>query len=334
MKKWIALLLTLTLTFTFGTLSATAEQSAGLKLGLSIVVSLANSTDASDSEGLAQSDSDAIAVLVDADGKIVDLAIDSAQTKLPFTADVKLGANFPADPKTKNELGTDYGMSKVSKIGDWDQQIEAFRQYVIGKTAQEVQGIALDDATHPTDADLTAGCTMSIGSYISGVVAAVEKATPVNASATDKVGLGIVTTTDRSADAADGEDGVAEAYSYYAAVTVNADGAVTAALIDSTISDVKFDATGKITSDLTTPVATKQELGDAYGMRKASGIGKEWNEQANALAAYLLGKTAEQIKGIAVTDDGKAADPDLLASVTVSLGDLTGVALKAIANAK
>ena len=334
MKKWIALLLTLTLTFTLGTLTATAEQGDGLKLGLSIVVSLANSTDASDTDGVAQTDADAIAVLVDANGKIVDLAIDSMQAKLPFTAEGKLGADYPAEPKTKNELGTDYGMSKVSKIGDWDKQIEAFRQYVIGKTAEEVKGIALDDSTKPTGADLTAGCTMSIGSYISGVVAAIEKATPVNAAATDKVGLGIVTTTDRSSDAADGEDGVAEAYSYYAALTVNAEGAVTAALIDSTISDVKFDQTGKITTDLTAPIATKQELGDTYGMRKASSIGKEWNEQANALAAYLLGKTAEQIKGIAIDADGKATDADLLASVTVSLGDLTGVALKAIANAK
>ena len=253
---------------------------------------------------------------------------------MPFTAGGKLGEDFPTAPKTKIELGKDYGMSQVSKIGDWDQQIEAFRQYVIGKTAAEVQGIAVDESTRPTGADLTAGCTMSVGSYIAGVTAAIEKAVAVNVAATDKVGLGIVTVTDRSADAADGEDGVAEAYSYFTAVTLNADGAVSAALIDSTIGDVKFDATGKITSDLTARVATKVELGDAYGMKKASSIGKEWFEQANAFAAYAVGKTAEQITGIAVDANGKATGADLTASVTVPVGEFSGCLLKAIANAK
>lgn len=334
MKKVIALLLTLTLSLSIGMLSASAEQGTGLKLGLDINTTLSNSNDASDTDGLAQVDSDVVAVLVDADGKIVDLYIDSVQSKLPFTAAGKLGENFPAESKTKIELGTDYGMAAVSKIGDWDLQIEAFRKYVIGKTVDEVKGIAVDDSTRPTGADLTAGCTMAIGSYISGIVAAIEKATPVNAAATDKVGIGIGTTTDRSADAADGQDGVAEAYSYYAAVTVNADGVVTSAVIDSTIGKVKFDATGKITSDLTTRVATKLELGAAYGMKKASAIGKEWDEQANAFAAYVVGKTAADITGIAVGTDGKATGADLTASVTVALSDLSSPVLKAIANAK
>jgi len=334
MKKMIALLLTLTLTLSLGMLSASAEQGAGLKLGLDINTTLSNSNDASDTDGLAQVDSDVVAVLVDANGKIVDVYIDSVQSKLPFTAAGKLGDNFPAEPKTKIELGNDYGMSTVSKIGDWDLQIEALRKYLIGKTADEVKGIAVDDSTRPTGADLTAGCTMAIGSYISGVVAAIGKATPVNAAATDKLGIGIVTSTNRSADAADGQDGVAEAYSYYAVVTVNADGVVTSALIDSNIGDVKFDATGKITSDLTSRVATKLELGAAYGMKQASSIGKEWDEQANAFSAYVVGKTADEIKGIAVGTDGKPAGADLTASVTITLSDLSSPVLKAIANAK
>jgi hypothetical protein len=51
-------------------------------------------------------------------------------------------------------------------------------------------------------------------------------------------------------------------------------------------------------------------------MKSASGIGKEWYEQANAFAAYATGKSVDEIKGIALTE-GKPADADLAASVTV-----------------
>ena len=37
-------------------------------------------------------------------------------------------------------------------------------------------------------------------------------------------------------------------------------------------------------------------------MKKASGIGKEWNEQAAAFAKYVEGKTANEIAAIAVDE--------------------------------
>lgn len=336
MKRIVTLLLTLVLILSYGTFStAAAQEGTGLKLGLSIDTTIDKSKDAStDGDGLAQVDSTVVALLLDADGKIVDVYIDGVQSKMPFTAAGTLGAGFPADVKTKLELGADYGMSKVSKVGEWDAQIAAFRAYILGKTVAEVQGIAVDDATHPTDADLTAGCTMAIGDYVAGVVAAAEAAKPVPSAAADKVGVGIVVTTDKSKDAADGKDGLAQAYATYAAVTVSAEGVVTAALIDSTQGSVNFDATGKITSDTTAHTPTKQQLGDAYGMRAASPIGKEWFEQANAFAAYVTGKTAAEIDGIALDASTKPTGADLTASVTMSAGALKATVLKAIANAQ
>ena len=336
MKKLISLLVTLALVMSIGAVSAAAQEGSGLKLGLAIDTTYARSKDASaDAAGLAQADSVAVAVLVDADGKIVNVYIDNVQVKMPFTAEGKLGEDFPADAKTKLELGDDYGMRAASPIGkEWYEQIAAFEAYVTGKTAEQIKGIAMDDDTKPTDADLTASVTMSIGDYSAALLAAMEKAVPVAAAATDTLGLGIVAGTDSSKDAADGKDGLAQAYNTYAAVTVNAEGTVTAAAIDSTIGKINFDATGKITSDLTARAATKQELGDAYGMRAASPIGKEWNEQANAFAAYVTGKTAAEVEGIALDDATKPTDADLTASVTVSAGDLKATVLKAIANAK
>lgn len=334
MKKIFALLLVAALAAGLVSTTAVAQENSGLKLGLSITTSVDSSRDAGDSDGLAQVDSDAVAVLVDANGVIVNVAIDSAQTKMPFTAQGKLGENFPTQPKTKTEKGAEYGMAAVSTVGEWDQQIAALRLYLIGKTAEQVQGIALDDSTHPTDADLTAGCTMAIGSYISGVLKAIESAQPCGASATDLLGIGIVTNASRSVDSMDGANGLCEAYSYYAAATVNADGAVTACYIDSTQGSVKFDETGKITTDLNAAVTTKQESGDAYGMKAASSIGREWYEQANAFAAYVIGKTASQIESIAVDEETKPADADLVASVTVSVGEFQGAVIKAVSTAK
>ena len=101
----------------------------------------------------------------------------------------------------------------------------------------------------------------------------------------DKLGVGIITNMNKSKDAEADKEGQCQAYSTYVAVTTDSDGTITAAVIDSTQGTVKFDAQGKITSDLTTGVKTKRQLGDEYGMRAASGIGKEWYEQAANMEA-------------------------------------------------
>ena len=103
------------------------------------------------------------------------------------------------------------------------------------------------------------------------------------------------------------------------AITLNGD-VITSCIIDAVQADVNFDTAGAVTTDLTTPVLSKNQLGDDYGMKKASSIGKEWYEQAAGFAAYVTGKTPAEVSGIAVTEDGKAADADLAASVTISIG--------------
>ena len=79
---------------------------------------------------------------------------------------------------------------------------------------------------------------------------------------------------------------------------------------------------------------TKKELGDEYGMKAASGIGKEWFEQAAVMEEYLVGKTAKGVLEIAVDESEKPTDPDLLAGVTVSIGGYQTAAAKAVENAR
>ena len=52
------------------------------------------------------------------------------------------------------------------------------------------------------------------------------------------------------------------------------------------------------TAGIDTPdrVQSKQELGDSYGMRGASALGKEWYEHAEGYCSYLRGKTAAEIR--------------------------------------
>ena len=360
MKKKIALLLSLTLVLTMATAcgkkntnegtqtqgeatqeettqeDATQEETAqgGAKTGLAVLTSIGSSADATaDAEGLAQVDSTIVAVLVGEDGKILDCAIDAAQTKINFSAEGKITTDLATEFKSKQELGTDYGMAKASSIGkEWSEQANAFADYVVGKTLEEVKGIAVTEGL-ATDADLSSSVTVHVSDFISGVEKAVNNAKDLGANADDKLGLGVATNIAKSTDAGE-EDGVAQAYTNYSVVTTDKDGKITSSIIDASQSDVKFSATGAITSDLAVAPHTKQELGANYGMASASSIGKEWFEQVDALSQYVVGKTVDEVKGIAVTEEGVPSDADLASSVTIHIGDYTTVIDKAVANAK
>ncbi len=306
-----------------------------VKTGIAVISSIGKSTDAaSDKEGLAQVDSTVVAVTVDKDGKIVKCAIDSAQTKINFSADGKITTDKTKIFAAKQELGKEYGMSKASKIGkEWNEQANALAAYVIGKTVDEVKGIKVTEEGVPTDADLAASVTVKIGGYVDAIEKAVANAKDLGAKAGDKLGLGVTTSIAKSADAGE-KDGVAQAYTYYTATTFGADGKITSCAIDASQSNVNFTKEGKITSDLKAPLKSKVELGNDYGMKKASKIGKEWFEQSDAFSKYAVGKTVEEIKGIAVDEKGHATSADLTASVTVGIGEFQETIEKAQANAK
>lgn len=306
-----------------------------VKTGLAVITSLNKSADAGEKEGLAQVDSAVVAVTVDSAGKIVKCVIDAAQTRINFSSDGKITTPLDTVFESKQELGTEYGMAKASGIKkEWNEQANAFAKYVEGKTVAEVKGIAVDAEGVPTGSDLTSSVTMHVTEYIAAIEKAVNNAQDLGAGAGDKLGLGIVTTISKSTDATADKDGLAQAYSTYTAVTFGADGKISSCVIDASQVNVNFNASGKITTDLDTNPETKNELGDKYGMRKASGIKKEWNEQAAAFADYVKGKTIDQVKGIAVNEEGVPTGSDLTASVTIHLTDLVNVIEKASANAK
>ncbi|MDD4699476.1 MAG: hypothetical protein PHV07_04350 [Oscillospiraceae bacterium] len=312
--------------------STTAE--GGLKTGLAIISTIESSKDAGEKDGLAQSDSTIIAVTVDSNGKITNCIIDAAQTKANFSAEGKMVTPLNTEFKTKMELGSDYDMIKASKIKkEWNEQASALASYVIGKTVSEVKGIAVNEKGVPTKEDLTASVTVSIGGFVSAIEKAVANAKSLGAKAGDKLGLGVTTNIEKSKDAGE-KDGQVQVYSTYSAVTFGADNKITSCAIDASQNNVNFGKTGKITSDLAAEMKSKVELGNGYGMKGNSDISKEWFEQSDAFANYVVGKTLDEVKGIAVNDEFKTTDEELKASVTVSIGDFMKAIEKSSANAK
>ena len=304
-----------------------------LLTGIGTVVSIESSTDASaDAEGTAQCDATIAAVTVDSNGAIVECVIDIAQTKIGVSADGKITSDLNAEYPSKRELGDDYGMKKASSIGkEWYEQADAFAAWAVGKTKADISGMAISEG-YAGDEDLVASVSIHVTGFQAAVIEAMDNAVAGGATAGDKLGLGVSTKISNSKDAGD-EDGVAEAYTTISVLTVNGDGVITSSIIDAVQAKITFDANGVITADKSADVKSKNELGDAYGMKQASAIGKEWNEQAAAYAEYTVGKTLDEVQGTAVSE-GRAADADLAASVSIHIADFNAVIAKAVASAK
>lgn len=305
-------------------------EGAGVKTGLSVMTDLSSSKNASaEGDGLAQANISLVAVTVDDGGVIQDCVIDMVQAKVNFSAAGGLTSDLSATVSTKNELGPAYGMSKGSSIGkEWNEQAAAMADYAVGKTVAELKGIAVNEKGAPTDADLSASVTLSISDFLAGIEDAVNNAVHLGAKSGDRLALASVTDLSGSKDASAEGAGLAQAYTTVAAVTFGGD-VITSCHIDAVQANVNFDAAGAITTDLAAATQTKNQLGDSYGMKKASSIGKEWYEQAAGFGAYVVGKTAGEVAGIAVNEKGGAADADLSASVTIGIGDFLTLIEKA-----
>ena len=292
-----------------------SNDAAAVKTGLGVV---ANIEDAEDTKMTI--DVVAAAVTVDADGKIVDVKLDEAQTIPDLT---KADADYGVDLRTKYEKKDDYGMRSTSEamgIGkEWYEQADAFMTWAKGKTADEIKAAAGTDGKS-TDADLSAGCTITVSYYTEAVAKAIENAADFGATTADTLSLKLATEKYYESDETN-----LQYDTNIAAVTTSADGKITSCLIDAAqgkgaMKDGKF--TVKDGSFL-----SKQELKEDYGMKSVSASmgnipnGGEWYEQAAAYQKWAVGKTADEIKA-AVGEDGYASDADLKAGCTITISSI------------
>ena len=149
-------------------------------LGVSLIGEMSKPTNAADAEdgvGTFQAYVNFAAVTKTADGKISAVAIDSIQAYPTWGADGVLTTDANQDVRTKYTKQGDYGMQVASSLekGEWFQQIDVFKQSIVGKTADEVTAIAVDESGYPTDDVLRTGCTMNVSAYKTVVVKALSK---------------------------------------------------------------------------------------------------------------------------------------------------------------
>lgn len=321
MKKILAVGLASVLAISF---AACSKGAAPVKTGLAVVSEIQDVKDTT-----LTIDSVAAAVLVDADGKIVDVKIDEAQTK----PDLAVNAGDVEDLRTKLEKKEDYAMKATSaQIGnieggaEWYEQVAAFEAWAKGKTADEVKAGIGEDG-YPVDADLKAGCTIHASGFATAVANAMASAQDLGAKADDTLKLQLATGKFYESNETN-----LQYDTDYAAVTVGADGKITSCLIDAsqakcTIADGKFTVKAGA-------FITKKELKEEYNMKGVSaqmGViegGAEWYEQAASFEKWAIGKTADEVKA-AIGEDGKPADADLKAGCTITVSGIANNVAKA-----
>ncbi len=291
------------------------SKSAAVKTGLAVTGTIEDVKDTT-----LTIDVVAAAVTVDADGKIVDVKIDEAQTK-PDLA--KADADYGVDLRTKYEKQGDYAMKATSEamgIGkEWFEQADAFMAWAKGKTAAEVRA-AVNAEGKTDDADLKAGCTITIATIAETVAKAVDNAAELGATATDKLALNIKTEKYYESNEKN-----LQYDSNVAAVTTDADGKITSCLIDAAQGKCAM-ADGKFTVEAGSFIS-KKDLKEDYNMKGVSASigaiegGAEWYEQAAAYENWAKGKTAADVTA-AVNAEGKTDDAELKAGCTITISSI------------
>lgn len=294
-----------------------------VKTGLAIVTKITGTDASGETAGKVEYDVTMVAVNVDDRGVITGCVIDSLGTSLEFDGSGEILTDTSVAPATKNELGASYGMVAYGHaVAEWDAQAGALASYAVGRTVEELKNGAIDETGYAADADLASGATIYLGGYVSAIEEAVNNARHLGAQSGDQLKLVSLHSFGDSAK------GNGQLNCDVAALTLK-DGVITSCLIDAVQAKAAIDEHGAITTDLTAPVQTKNQLGEAYGMKAWGNATYEWNEQAANFAAYVTGKRCQDVSGIAVTEAQKPADADLAASVTISIGTFQSLIAKA-----
>ena len=242
-------------------------------------------------------------------GVIVDSRLDVVQVKVAANeakdgltlTNKNVDANHSVTSKL--ELGPAYGMLGSSAIGkEVDEQIEAFADWTVGKTVEEVKSKVIPGSGHgtPVAEDLTTSVTISVDAFVSAVECAYANKSTVEYDVVKdaKAGIGMISGL---------------AYNYgkptkeldvVVGGAMVKDGKVVAATFDQVVFPVAIAEDGTLSGDTTAKyfkdgvLKSKKVLGDAYAMKPASGIEKEWFEQAAVIDAACAGKTATEITAL------------------------------------
>ena len=232
----------------------------------------------------------ALALVTDADGKIVAARFDSVEASLKVTD----GEIATADRlTTKVEKGADYtGMA----AGSWADQAKAFEQFLIGKTAAEVAALDTSAESVKGETPLVAGCTMTSSTPVFQALVAKAFAyeRKVTFTTSEDITLGLAIDAKLTGSVENGAKVAAD----YAAVAI-AGGKVVASMIDSAEATYTFtyDAETEAYTATSSYKGTKNEQGDAYDSYSPMASGR-WYAQAQAFANTSVGITVAELESL------------------------------------
>lgn len=329
MKKILSVALVVVMLFAVVALAGCGKKAEPLKFGLGVT---AKYGEASGTTG--EFNTTAVAVLLDAEGKIVKIDLDTAQIKPSWTEDGK--KVDVEDFRTKYDKGTDYNMAAFGKKHDgsegkpleWNAQADKFMELAVGKTLAEVKAYMGEDAYAIGDL-AAAGCTINVAEFVTALEKAVANAVESAATAENVLKVALVTSASYSNKDADAEnDGLNQVDTTVVAAVTDAEGKVVVAKTDCTQGKITFNAKGEATYDAKAEVKTKLELGDDYNMAKfgtkhdgSEGQPKEWYAQSAEFDKALVGKTAADFAALAGAD-GYATGDIATAGCTMAIGDM------------
>ncbi len=287
-------------------------------------------------------------VVTDSEGRIVECRIDDAQNKMSTDA-IDSSKEF----RSKKELEFDYNMVKYSEAQyEWFEQVAAFENYVVGKTAEEVEAIETRvrtaDEPHPgyvvaADETLFAQCSIQITEFKEAVVKACNDSKAQSFTTSDgsfSLGLKLESTAEETTAPTDDKDGSIKMYVDFGAAVVDKNGVILACLTDAIQPVFTVDSDLEITSS--SYKGTKKELEYDYNMVNYSEATNEWFEQAKAFEDYCVGKTAQEVASLPtrVRTDAEphpgyvvTTDETLFAQCSIQITSFKSVISKAAENA-
>ena len=237
------------------------------------------------------------AVVLTANGTIEECELD----ELEFTIRLENGRVTGTPPMmTKGEMGDGYiPTEKDTGNADgaaksWEEQADAFADFAEGKKPGEITGLATTDGK----TDKVPGCNLIVTDIIQAIDRAATNARAGAIGRDDDLHVAVVAATAKAATAEDPQYNVE-----LAAVTLNEGDKITASMTDSL--SCKLTITDGVFTTVSGPVESKRQKGDAYGMKQASAIKREWYQQADAFDDYARGKTASEVRGITTDAAGK-----------------------------
>lgn len=241
-------------------------------------------SDVTPSYGKAQVANHVLALVYDEDGKIVDARLDCAQIQ-PTLENGEI-VTLDSVP-TKVEQGEGYGPMPA---GTWYIQSAAFEALIIGKTAEEVAALAVEDV-------YAAGCTM-VGTtpvFLNLVAKAFAYENTVTFTTAEDFKLGVAATSTVGTSR-----GAVAITSNFAGVVVVGD-TVAAVMLD--VVEQKYTIVDGALVAPETPAVSKNDQGEGYTGMPAG----PWYKQARAFAASAVGKTVAGLVDLELTSDALVA---------------------------